>query len=191
MQFITRPMLSEQNNIFNGGLSPIWFQVSLPSDWDLHVCGCTTMCEYVCELGCLWRELCIYAACVSVYPRDACQCVSMCVCGCVSTCVCMCACVYCLAVYGFVRPYGVLSGECTTHLALLLALVFAPSVPPPSSLSHPLYFSFFFFFCSTFLPVPLYFFDWPTFYFFLCYFSSFQKKLYWPSNRNIYTMATL
>lgn len=91
-------------------------------------------------------ENCVSTLHVSVYPRDACQCVSTCVCVCVGVypCVCMCMCVYCLAVYGFVRPYGVLSGECTTHLALLLALVFTPSVPPLSSLSHPLYFSFFF-----------------------------------------------
>lgn len=40
--------------------------------------------------------------------------------------VCLC----CLAVYGFVRPYGALSGEHTTHLALLLALVLSPSVLP-------------------------------------------------------------
>lgn len=64
--------------------------------------------------------------------------------GFVYVCACERKCVYCLAVYGFVRPYGVLSGECTTHLALLLALVFSPSVPPLSSLSHPLYFSLFF-----------------------------------------------
>lgn len=190
-------MLSVQNNIFHGGLSPIWFKVCLPSDWDLHMCGCTTMCEYVCELGCLWLELCIHAACqcvstprvsmcihamrVSVYPR---------VCVGVYPRVCVCACVYCLAVYGFVRPYGVLSGECTTHLALLLALVFIPSVPPPSSLSHPLYFSFYLLFSlSTHLTWLL--FDWPTFYFFPLLLQLISNKLYWPSNKKIYTMATL
>lgn len=112
-------------------------------------------------------SLCIHAACVSVYPCCVCQCVHVCVN------------VYCLAVYGFVRPYGVLSGECTTHLALLLALVFTPSVPPLSSLSHPFYFSLFF--LSFFLPFfPSHFTSfrlaYMSIFFPLCHFSQFQTK---------------
>lgn len=62
-------------------------------------------------------------------------CVNMCIP--VSVCVSLCACVHavCMNVYGFVRPYGALSRELTTHLALLLALVLSPSVPPLSH--HP------------------------------------------------------
>lgn len=172
-------MLTEQNNIFNGGLFPIWFKVCLSSDSDLHMCGCTSMCEYVCELGCLWRELCIHAACHCVSTR----CVSVCIHVCVWVCIHVC--VYCLAVYGFVRPYGVLSGECTTHLALLLALVFTPSVPPLSSLSHPLYFSFFFLsFVLPFHPSQFTLLDWPTFEFFSLLLQLVSNKLCWQRREN-------
>ena len=93
----------------------------------------------------------------SVWICTTCDCLCRAVFGyqCVYTC-CVYVCLCCLAVYGVARPYGVLSGEHTTHLALLLALVLSPSVPPlslsfwshPPSLFLPL---FFFSFCSIFL----------------------------------------
>lgn len=145
---------------------------------------CVNMCVnlVVCGEGrvsTLRVSVCIHTVCVSVRPRCVCQCVHVCVN------------VYCLAMYGFVRPYGVLSGECTTHLALLLALVFTPSVPPLSSLSHPFYFSLFF--LSFVLPFA------PSRFtsFRLAYMSIFpplplqpvSNKMYWPSNGRFYITA--
>lgn len=147
MPSMNRPMLSEENSIFNGGYFPSDLKSVFPQT-EICICVGAQQCENMNVNLVVCGENCISMLHVSVYPHDVRQCVS--------TRVCMCACVYCLAVYGFVRPYGVLSGECTTHLALLLALVFTPSVPPLSSLSHPLYFSFFF--LSFVLPIPLDFF---------------------------------
>lgn len=65
------------------------------------------VCEFDCFCGGVFGYMCVYTCCVYA-----------CLCG--------------LAVYSVARPYGALSRDRTTHLALLLALVFFPSVTPLS-----------------------------------------------------------